>query len=65
MLTKNEYILVRTAGQVSTLPFLLESYTPGQVGTGRFLSISVSMYYIMTFHDMVCTPLYDVMAPTK
>ena len=29
------------------------------------MSVSVSLYYIMTFHDRGCTPLYHVMAPTK
>ncbi len=38
VLTKNRYELVHTTVQVSTRPFPLEFYTPGQVGTGAYLS---------------------------
>ncbi len=48
ILTKNWYILVCTAVQVSTRTFLLESYTPGQLSTGRDLSVcAISWHFII------------------
>ena len=38
-------------------PFLLESYTPDVC---RYRSVFVSLYYIMTFHDMVQLMMYSL-----
>jgi hypothetical protein len=55
ILTKNEYILVRTSVQVSTRPFLLESYTPGQVGTGWYLSVCTISWHFIIWCVLTCT----------
>ena len=57
VLTKNRYELVRTAVQVSTRSFPLESYTPD---VGRYRSVFVSMYYSMTFHAKVQLMMYSL-----
>ena len=57
VLTKNEYILVCTAVQVSIQPFLLESYTPD---VGQYSSVSVGICQYVLYHDISWYGMYSL-----